>query len=914
MEDFNFSGKQFNSPEEEIIFLKQQIAFREKNLVAEGHEYKKEDLHTETIEQYARTEAKQILSTTHRIPEHRVEALVLKLSPEAHDRKMEELLGMLTETGIRNTLSILQALHDPHLTDDFHRFLAQYLESVHAVPGVKEGTPLWRGLDMVLCQITLPEDDKKEKSFKDYITAMEQFYAGMLSIATVTNTGAKRHYTLEIALPGDSNDIYFYAGIPRDSVDLFEKQVLGFYNDARIDVINDDYNIFSNDTVSVGSYATYEQTDLLPIKMEMDHDPMATMINALSKLKSTGEGAAIQFIIQPGGSNYTEQFKEALRKVKEDGYKVGEALSTVASVKKATMTAIKELFFDKAKEFNQKKDHQLTDSQNKLVTHIEEKIKSFITPTIIRIVASAKDYTRAESIQSQIEAVFNQFTETTANSIRFHRVAPKHIDEFTYDFSFRQWHDEERLLLSAKELAQLFHFPVGVSGAPQLKTARATTAPAPGDIVEHDGVLLGENTYRGLTKRIYMNKEDRVRHMYVIGQTGTGKTTILKNMIIQDIHNGDGVCFIDPHGSDINDILANIPPERVDDVIYFDPAHMARPMGLNMLEYDVRYPEQKTFVVNELLAIFNKLFDMKTAGGPAFEQYFRNSALLVMEDPESGSTLLEIGRVLADKTFRDLKLAKCKNPIIKQFWQNAEQTTGDQSLANFVPYVTNKFDVFVSNDIMRPVIAQQNSVLNFREIMDKKKILLVNLSKGRLGEINANLIGLILVGKIQMAALSRVDLLGKEKLNDFYLYIDEFQNVTTDSIASILSEARKYRLSLTIAHQYIEQLEENIRNAVFGNVGSMVVYRVSPENAETFAKQFEPVFTPQDIIKLENYNSYVKMLVRGMPTKPFNMKAYPTSTGNTQIVDKLKELSYYTYGRPREEVEEEIMARYRQMF
>jgi tRNA isopentenyl-2-thiomethyl-A-37 hydroxylase MiaE len=305
---------------------------------------------------------------------------------------------------------------------------------------------------------------------------------------------------------------------------------------------------------------------------------------------------------------------------------------------------------------------------------------------------------------------------------------------------------------------------------------------------------------------------------------------------------------------------------------------------------------------------------LKTAGGPAFEQYFRNSALLVMEDPESGSTLLEIGRVLADKSFRDLKLSKCNNPIIKQFWQNAEQTTGEQSLANFVPYVTNKFDVFVSNDIMRPVIAQQESVLNFREIMDKRKILLVNLSKGRLGEINANLIGLILVGKIQMAALSRVDLLGKEKLNDFYLYIDEFQNVTTDSIASILSEARKYRLSLNIAHQYIEQLEENIKNAVFGNVGSMVVYRVSPENAEVFAKQFEPVFTPGDIIKLENYNSYVKMLVRGMPTKPFNMKAYPTPEGNKAIVDKIKELSYYTYGRPREEIEEEIMARYRQMF
>jgi hypothetical protein len=382
-------------------------------------------------------------------------------------------------------------------------------------------------------------------------------------------------------------------------------------------------------------------------------------------------------------------------------------------------------------------------------------------------------------------------------------------------------------------------------------------------------------------------------------------------MIIQDIKNGEGVCFIDPHGNDIQDILANIPPERLDDVIYFDPAYTARPMGLNLLEYDERYPEQKIFVINELLAIFNKLFDMKVAGGPAFEQYFRNSAGLVMEDPASGSTLLEIGRVLSDKAFRDLKLSRCKNPIIKQFWENAEKTTGEASLTNFVPYITNKFDVFISNDIMRPVIAQQHSVLNFRDIMDNKKILLVNLSKGRLGDINSHLIGLLLVGKITMAALSRVDIADKTTINDFYLYIDEFQNVTTDSISTILSEARKYRLSLTVAHQYIEQLDEGIKNAVFGNVGSMVVHRVSPENAEVFAKQFAPTFTPEDIIKQQNLECYIKMLVDGVPVKAFNSHTPFPPRGNTETAEKIKELSYLKYGRPREQVEEEIMARYK---
>jgi hypothetical protein len=329
-----------------------------------------------------------------------------------------------------------------------------------------------------------------------------------------------------------------------------------------------------------------------------------------------------------------------------------------------------------------------------------------------------------------------------------------------------------------------------------------------------------------------------------------------------------------------------------------------------MLEYDPRFPEQKIFVINELLSIFNKLFDMKVAGGPMFEQYFRNAAGLVMEDPSSGSTLLEIGRVLSDKAFRDMKLAKCTNPIIKQFWVNAEKTTGESALANFVPYITNKFDVFISNDIMRPVVAQQESVLNFRQIMDEKKILLVNLSKGRLGDINANLIGLLLVGKITMAALSRVDIVGKAQVNDFYLYIDEFQNVTTDSISTILSEARKYRLSLTVAHQYIEQLEEGIKNAVFGNVGSMAIHRVSPENASAFEQQLAPTFTPADIIKQENLNCYIKMLVQGVPAKPFNSHTPFPPKGNPEVGEKLKELSYLKYGRPRAEVEAEIMARY----
>jgi hypothetical protein len=563
-------------------------------------------------------------------------------------------------------------------------------------------------------------------------------------------------------------------------------------------------------------------------------------------------------------------------------------------------------FFDKEKSAEEK-DQKIDTVGIELA---KKKNASYSLSAGIRILTTGATLARAESILASIKAAFNQFSLVESNSIEWNDSNARHIHELAHDFSFRTLNKDQQLPLSIDELATLFHFPVGLIAAPELKESAAASAPAP--VFENkESIILGTNNYRGQTTEVRFAKEDRVRHCYVIGQTGTGKTVFLKNMIIQDIKNGEGVCFIDPHGNDIQDILANIPPERLDDVIYFDPAYTARPMGLNLLEYDERYPEQKIFVINELLAIFNKLFDMKVAGGPAFEQYFRNSAGLVMEDPASGSTLLEIGRVLSDKAFRDLKLSRCKNPIIKQFWENAEKTTGEASLTNFVPYITNKFDVFISNDIMRPVIAQQHSVLNFRDIMDNKKILLVNLSKGRLGDINSHLIGLLLVGKITMAALSRVDIADKTTINDFYLYIDEFQNVTTDSISTILSEARKYRLSLTVAHQYIEQLDEGIKNAVFGNVGSMVVHRVSPENAEVFAKQFAPTFTPEDIIKQQNLECYIKMLVDGVPVKAFNSHTPFPPRGNTETAEKIKELSYLKYGRPREQVEEEIMARYK---
>lgn len=905
MEGFNLNNTpKFKTPEEELNFLREHIKEREKALMEQGKEVSQENIASNVIEEYRKYEPKEVMHKSALVGKKEIEGLTLRLHPENHDSKMEELLAILLEKGISNTLALVSSMNNPHLDDDFHRFLVQYLASTHKIPGLKDSSPLFKSLDMKLFEITLPDPTDHEdnkKSLKELLSAMEQFYAGMHSVGEGRENLNRNHFTLEIALSENSDNFIFYASVPSSKADLFEKQLLGIHINAKITEIPDDYNIFKEGGVVKASYATLNSYDVYPIKLydSIDHDPLNIILNVFTKLKKEGEGAAVQFVICPLGDEIIKKYHMILSDVKK-GMSVRTASSMTRQVAKEVGSIFKEFFGGSSKQ--EKKVNE------KAVENITEKMKSTMMASNIRIVVSSLDESRSDQIINEIESSFNQFTEADRNGFNFKRPTGKELNSLIHDFSFRMFSLSYSMPLNLKELSTVFHFPYGVF-SPQLKEARAGIAPAPVEI-GNDGILLGINSYRGKDTEIRMSREDRVRHMYVIGQTGTGKTNILLNMITQDIQNGDGVCYIDPHGTDIQTILSRIPRERIDDVIYFDPAYTPRPMGLNMLEYDPNYPEQKTFVVNELMGIFNKLFDMKTSGGPMFEQYFKNAAFLVMEHPESGSTLLEIGRVLSDKAFRDMKLSHCKNPIISQFWRSAEETTGDQSLANFVPYITSKFDNFISNDIMRPVVLQEKSVFNFREIMDNKKILLVNLSKGRLGEMNANLIGLVIVGKIQMAALSRVDMYGK-KMNDFYLYIDEFQNVTTDSIASILSEARKYRLSLNVAHQYISQLEENIKNAVFGNVGSMAVFRVSSEDAQFLENKFKPTFTASDIMKLDNYNAYVSMLVNGQPVKPFNIKTLPPVNGTPELVDKIKELSYLKYGRDRAEVEGEIMEKYK---
>lgn len=905
--------RKFSSPEEEIEYLRGEVARRKEEVENKGELADTSVIASEKISEYKKFVPEKILDKEYLLKPNEAEAIVLDLAPEEHDKKMEELIGILQTKGVLNVISLIEKLGDAHLEDDFHRFLVQYIKAGLSVYGLKEKSPLLKTLKMTLFEISLPEvsdEGEKQKNLKEIVSLMEQFYAGMLSVYD-TKRETAGYFSIELANSNHSNEFIFYVAVPDIKKELFEKQILSVFPNAKVYEKKDDYNIFNESGVSVGAYLKQAENPIFPIKTyeQFDYDPLNIILNSFSKIDRDGEGAAIQIVFKPAEDYYLKKYKKSLEKINK-GVKVKEAIDNDDSF----FSQLRRLFKDFSKSSKSKKDkdeEEKSPIDQSVLENIKNKIATPIVKANVRIVASAQTRNEAEAIMSDIQSSFNQFENTLGNKFKFQKLEKVKLIRMLKEFSFRMFSDDYILPLNIKEITSILHFPTSsVKSSPQLKQAKAGSAPAPVDIAK-EGIILGVNKHRNMETKIYMTKEDRLRHFYTIGQTGTGKTTLLKNMIAQDIMNGDGVCMIDPHGSDIQDVLSMIPRERYEDVIYFDPSYTARPMALNMLEYDTRYPEQKTFVVNELFNIFQKLYGgVPESMGPIFEQYFRNATMLVIDDPESGNTLLDVSRVMSNKAFRDMKLSRCKNPVVVQFWKEvAEKAGGEASLANIVPYITSKFDIFLANDIMRPIIAQEKSSFNFREIMDNKKILLVNLAKGRLGDINANLIGLILVGKILMSALSRVDSIGKD-LPPFYLYIDEFQNITTSSISTILSEARKYKLSLNMAHQFIAQLEDGIRDSVFGNVGSMAVFRVGAEDAEFLVKQFDPVFTAKDLMNIDNRNAYIKMLSNGRPVKPFNLETITPPDGDKENIVKLKELSYLKFGRDKASIEEEIGRKY----
>lgn len=771
--------------------------------------------------------------------------------------------------------------------------------------------------------------DKPQDNEREFTKEMlkEEIYRSEIVLSSIGGLRAQRgfkawlfgrndHFSLEIV--ASRRKIMFFVVAPQNMGRYLEQQIHAHFPEAVIEE-TEDYNIFTPQSAVLAGYLKTRRHFIFPIKTyaKMDADPMNSIINVMSKLDED-EGLAVQFTVRSALAAWHRKSAEVPRLARQ-GKTVKEAVAQTAGSKfwNGLGELVKAAKPPKADDLKKKQYEQYprnTAMEEEMLKGIEEKNAKAGLDVNIRMIASSPNKGKTHLYLDNIASAFSQYNYYEYGNSFKNKLSYKRQNRLINDFIYRRFDPGISFLLNTEELASLFHFPLKTAETPNILWLTARHAPAPSQLPSA-GIVLGRNVYRGVATDIRIKRPDRRRHMYIIGKSGTGKSGFMAGLAIQDIMNGEGVCVLDPHGDLISDIVARIPPHRSEDVVIFAPADIVRPLALNLLEFDGRYPEQKTFVINEMIKIFDKLYDLKATGGPIFEQYMRNAMLLVMGHPESGSTLMEIPKVLADADFRRMKLEHCADPTVVDFWrQEAEKAGGDAALANVVPYVTSKLTSFISNDMMRPIIGQQKSSFNLRDIMDNRKILLVDLSKGQVGEMNSYLLGMIIVGKILMSALSRTDLPAEER-KDFYLYIDEFQNFTTDSVCSILSEARKYNLNLIMAHQYLGQLtkgqDTQIKDAVFGNAGSWVVFKIGSEDAQVMEKEFKPVFNQYDLINIEKYTAYVKLLIDNTAARPFSMAALWPLPG--QVIPgmalKIKTLSRLKFGQDRALVEAEIRQR-----
>jgi len=776
-------------------------------------------------------------------------------------------------------------------------------------------TQLEKSLGMVLFLVKLPKYEKKEEKekpdMKSLIGQMEQIYSNFLYLERPNFIkrflyGSPR-VALEIASEVGGTDISFYVAVPIDLETALEKYIQGVYPGAMLEKVPQDYTVFEPGGKIAGSYLKLKKPVYFPLNTykNLEADPLSSIANALSRIYPQ-EGAAIQIILRPTIFKLKEKGEKIISEIKQ-----GKSTKAVlAEAQKGQfleiLGAFSEAMFPKKEKGGKPLEKPLPGAYEELTTEaIKLKIQKPVMEVNIRQVGVAEDQRRAEEILHHLESAFSQFYGSF-NSLEPIKVKKRRLKKFIYDFSFRNFNKKQENILNLEELTSIYHFPLPHIEAPHIKWVKTKEVALPTELPSTGLNLVGKAVFRGEEKGAYFaTADDRRRHFYIVGQTGTGKSSLLREMIRQDIKNGEGVGIIDPHGDLIEYTLANIPKERVEDVVLFEPFDMERPCGLNMLEWDL--PEQKDFAVSEMIAIFSKLFPPEIIG-PMFEHYMRNAMLALMADKENPGTLVEIPRIFTDKEFMEGRLAKVKDPLVRQFWlKEWAQTTGE-TRSDMLGYVVSKVGRFVENEMMRNIIGQPHSGFDLEKIMAEGKIFLANLSKGQTGEINSSLLGLILVSKMQIAAMRR-GRIPEEQRKDFYLYIDEFQNFTTDTIATILSEARKYRLNLILAHQFIPQLTEEIKNAVIGNVGTIASFRIGAIDAEFLEKQYEPEFSKFDLVNLDNFQFILKMMIENKISSPLKVKTVYPLPGNPKIIELIKKLSKLKYGRPRVIVEKEIMER-----
>ena len=634
---------------------------------------------------------------------------------------------------------------------------------------------------------------------------------------------------------------------------------------------------------------------------ESRRDAARALLDALSGVER-GDGAAIQIMFRPAPENWflkSNEKVESIRKGKgKKSNNAAVALDIMEALWKPPTYGLKNSNTDLP---------QLTALENEEIQAIEDKTKYPGYEVLTRVVASSSTASKSQAILQSIVSAFSLFDSPRYNGFKFNMT--NNIEELVTSYIFRFFPQSiNHNILNSVELSTIFHLP-NQNSIPTGKIERQRIRQVDGPTEPmKEGLLIGVNEFRGVEKQIRLGINDRRRHTYIIGQTGMGKSKLLENLAYQDIMDGKGFCFIDPHGDSAEELLGMIPRSRMDDVIYFNPSDTENPLGFNIFE--IESPEDMDFVISETNSMLKSLYDPGNTGvvGPRMENIVRNAALLLMSDPDGG-TFMDIPKVLVDPEFAKQKIKYLRNQRAIDFWTKewpASQRSNDAG--ELVSWVVSKWAPFESG-LINNIIGQKKSAFNIREVMDNNKILLVNLSKGKLGEAAAKLLGMVFVMKFQAAAMSRADIPEDER-KDFCLFVDEFQNFATDSFESILSEARKYRLNLILANQFTTQLKDSIKDAIFGNVPNKIVGRVGIDDAEILQKAFTPTFTAEDLTKTPNYNSITTVLVNGFPSAPFTMKLLPPiGRSNSEIREGLRKYSASKYGRPRAIVEDEIRKR-----
>lgn len=790
----------------------------------------------------------------------------------------------------------------------------------HSRRTLREQKNYERGLKMVTLLIHLPpisdDTDIGSRDVRDVtdenISKAQVLYnvvSGQFQKGFKSKFYGQRHFSFEII--GTKGFVHYYVAVPVSMLDVVQQAIVSAYPSARLEEVAE-HNIFSpvgKISGTVGGELTLKEPFSYPIAtyLELKRDVMLTLLNALSTLDKE-DGAGIQIMLRPTDSVWRKTSTSLSSKMRKgkDKKKTGAAFAS-GMVRGIFTAPFKVPEYDKGKDGKDDKK-ELSALEQSVVDSIDDKTRYPGFEVMIRVVASSNISQRAYAVLNNVVASFALFDAPGKNGFKF--TPAKDIESFVTAYIMRFFPQEaNKDILNSVELATIFHFPDQKSiPTSQLERQASKQVDGPRNISDK-GMMLGYNIFRGSKKRINLDPEDRRRHVYAVGQTGTGKSTLLENMALQDMLNGEGFAFIDPHGDTAEKLLAMVPRERTEDVIYFSPAEMDYPLGLNLFEFTNE--DEKDFLIQETINMLYKLYDPQHQGiiGPRYESLFRNAALTIMADPQGG-TFIDIPKLFNDNQFVQQKLVHVTDPTVRDFWlKEMPASQRSNEFGEVKSWFVSKFGAFLSNTMMRNIIGQTKSSFDIRHVMDNKKILLVNLSKGRTGELNSKLLGMIFVMKFQAAAMSRANIPENERV-DFSLYVDEFQNFSTDSFATILSEARKFHLNLIVANQFTTQLTEEIRDAVFGNIGTIIAFRVGTNDAEFLSKYFAPVFDTSDLQRVPNYNAIVRMLIGGVPSQSFSMASLPPlGKENTQLFDALKQLSAAKYGRPRAEIEAEIFER-----